>query len=514
MTPRILLTSATLILAAGAAQAQTLGFSTSVYSSAAGARDAVAVDLNSDGWPGSRRPPTPGETRSRSCMNRGDGTGFGPPQEIAVGAGPFDIDAGDLNGDAHPGSGGDHAGRARDRGAVVRDRRASGCRGPRWPLAARRGARRSSDVTRDGSSTCLHRLRAQPGRAAARKRRRRVCSLRAEWVVGARPQGVAAADFNHDGLVDLAVASTGATALDVLYGAPAGGFTRRRSRAGRTLNVLSRRGPERRWLARHRRRRDLNKRRRHCSREARPVSPRRAPCGRGFASRHRVRRLQPGRPARPRRQQLRQRHGHGAARPARWFGPSRRLGDLPSGSGARGVAAADFNHDGRLDLAAGAQSAARISLHENVTQFVAPALSFSRQATGLYYAPSAVADFNENGKPDLVTERHAAARQRHAGAAAAGHRQYHHYRGRRGLHAGRTSGCADSQSRPSTAPAGPTPRGCSSSPATAKAGFGPPHHRGACRVASTASGPADLDKDGHLDMLAFTLRRSGPRPRA
>ena len=40
---------------------------------------------------------------------------------------------------------------------------------------------------------------------------------------GASPRGIATGDFNHDGLVDVAVASTGTTALNVLYGAAGGG---------------------------------------------------------------------------------------------------------------------------------------------------------------------------------------------------------------------------------------------------------------------------------------------------
>ena len=59
-----------------------------------------------------------------------------------------------------------------------------------------------------------------------------------EWVVGAKPQGVVARDFNHDGLLDIAVAATGANTLD-LQGVASGGFTRRTIAAGRPLNVLS-----------------------------------------------------------------------------------------------------------------------------------------------------------------------------------------------------------------------------------------------------------------------------------
>src|SRR5215213_2140586 len=103
MARRLLLTLAVLTLAAGRpqAQTQTLDFSTSVYTSTAGARDAVAVDLDRDGWPDLVTANT-GRNAIAILFNRGDGTGFTLPQEIPVGAGPFDIDAGDLNGDAIP----------------------------------------------------------------------------------------------------------------------------------------------------------------------------------------------------------------------------------------------------------------------------------------------------------------------------------------------------------------------------------------------------------------------------
>ena len=104
MAGRPLLTLAVLTLvAAGRPQAQApiLDFSTSVYSSVAGTRDAVAVDLDRDGWVDLVTANT-GRNAIVILMNRADGTGFTLPQEIAVGAGPFDIDAGDLNGDAIP----------------------------------------------------------------------------------------------------------------------------------------------------------------------------------------------------------------------------------------------------------------------------------------------------------------------------------------------------------------------------------------------------------------------------
>src|SRR6188768_1347271 len=97
MTARtLLLTSLTLVSTASFVSAQALDFSSASYASATGARDAVVVDLNRDGWPDLATANT-GRNTVAVLENRGDGTGFDPVREITVGAGPFDIDAGDLN---------------------------------------------------------------------------------------------------------------------------------------------------------------------------------------------------------------------------------------------------------------------------------------------------------------------------------------------------------------------------------------------------------------------------------
>ncbi len=189
-------------------------------------------------------------------------------------------------------------------------------------------------------------------------------------------RGSSLGDFNHDGLVDLAVAATGANGLDVLYGAATGGFTRRTFAAGRSLNVLSAvdlnadgwleiaaassstnvvvvfRGSSSGFSA--------------AGTRAAGSSPRGIATG-DFN--------QDGRPdlavanygSATATLLLGRRDG--SVLPDDW-------GDLPAGSGARGVATADFNHDGRLDLAVASQTAGRVWLHENTTPFVPPAFSF------------------------------------------------------------------------------------------------------------------------------------------
>jgi hypothetical protein len=396
-----LLTSAVFTLTAVFAHAQTLDFSSASYPAATGARDAVVLDVNRDGWPDLATANT-GRNTVAILQNRADGTGFLPPREIAVGAGPFDIDAGDLKRDGIPdlivttpdgraievlvmGAGGQVASRS-----LV-------------ALGSQAWGATLSDVTRDGILDLLYtdyardRLVLLPGTGAGG-----FGAASGEWAVGANPQGVVARDFNHDGLIDVAVAATGANALDVLYGAASGGFTRRTVAAGRPLNVLS--------VV------DINadgwfEIAAASSSTNVVVIFRGSSSGFTIAGTRPVGSLPRGiatgdfnQDARPdlavasygsATVTLLLGRRDGSVLPDHW-------GDLPAGSGARGVATADFNHDGRLDSAVGSQTAGRVWLHENTTPFVPPAFSF-RAVTGQFYGVAA-GDFNENGIPDLLMD--------------------------------------------------------------------------------------------------------------
>src|SRR5690349_400460 len=94
----LLLTSAVFVVAPSLAHAQSLEFASTSYSAIAGARDAVVLDVNRDGWPDLATANT-GTNVVAVLINRADGSGFDGVRTIAVGAGPFDIDAGDLNRD-------------------------------------------------------------------------------------------------------------------------------------------------------------------------------------------------------------------------------------------------------------------------------------------------------------------------------------------------------------------------------------------------------------------------------
>jgi hypothetical protein len=397
-----LLTSIVFTLTAVLAQAQTLDFSSVSVPGAAGARDAVILDVNRDGWPDLATANT-GRNTVAILANRADGAGFDPPREIAVGAGPFDVDAGDLNRDG-----------VADLIVTTPDGRAIEVllMGANGQVASRSlvapgsqawGAT-LSDATRDGILDLIYtdyardRVVLLPGTAAGG-----FAAAIGEWVVSAKPQGVVARDFNHDGLVDLAVAATGAAALDVLYGAATGGFTRQTIAAGRFLNVLSAVDLNADgWLEIAAASSSTNvvvifrgSSSGFAVAGTRPVgsSPRGIAAG-DFN--------QDGRPDLAVANYgsatvtLLLGRRDGSVLPDDW-------GDLPASSGARGIATADFNHDGRLDLAVGSQSAGRVWLHDNTTPFVAPAFSFRAEA-GEFYGVAA-GDFNENGLPDLLMDR-------------------------------------------------------------------------------------------------------------
>ena len=398
------LTSAMFALAVAAAEGQTLDFASRPFGSASGARGAVAIDVNRDGWLDLATANTGSHTVA-VLMNRGDGTGFASPVEIPVGAGPFDVAAGDLNRDGVP----DLVVATPDGHAIeVLLMRSDGQLASRRAVAVGSESRglTLADVTLDGildlvyTDFARNRVVLMPGTGTGG-----FGSPLADLAVSARPQGVAAGDFNHDGTVDLAVAATAANVLDVLYRSSAGAFTLQSIAAGRPLNVLT--------VA------DMNADSWDDIAAAASASNLIVVFkggGSGFAAAG-TRAVgasprgiasgdfnQDGRPdlatgnygAASATVLLGRRDG--SVLPDVW-------GDLPSGAGARAIATGDFNNDGRLDLAVGAQSVSQVWLHENDTAFVAPALSFRSQDVRLSREPIDVADFNENGKPDLVSER-------------------------------------------------------------------------------------------------------------
>ena len=80
-----------------------------------------------------------------------------------------------------------------------------------------------------------------------------------------------------------------------------------------------------------------------------------------------------------------------------------------AGAGSRAVAAEDFDHDGRIDLVTGNQNASSVSFFWNDTVFDTAAYSFSRRSFGTPSdetggSPALPADFNEDGKLDVLVK--------------------------------------------------------------------------------------------------------------
>jgi len=82
------------------ALAQSPSFSPTSIPSVSDARGVVSADLNRDGWPDLATANGPRDTVT-VLLNRGVSGGFHPPNEIPVGDGPFDIDAGDFDRDGN-----------------------------------------------------------------------------------------------------------------------------------------------------------------------------------------------------------------------------------------------------------------------------------------------------------------------------------------------------------------------------------------------------------------------------
>src|SRR5687768_14789790 len=97
----ISLVAAALAVSSGIAHAQDPAFTPATYPTLTGARDAVSVDLNRDGWLDIATANV-GRNAVVILINRGPNGGFDAPREIAVGAGPFDLSAGDVDRNGTP----------------------------------------------------------------------------------------------------------------------------------------------------------------------------------------------------------------------------------------------------------------------------------------------------------------------------------------------------------------------------------------------------------------------------
>ncbi len=400
---RIVTGALLLLICASGASAQPLTMVHDDRSAFSGARAIVAVDLDGDGW---RDLVTANTVRNTVTVLRNSGGAFTVVRDTPVGAGPFDIAADDLDLDGVV----DLVVTTPDARAIdVLYSRADGTLRSRVRLndaGASRGLT-LTDVTRDGRLDLVYTdfdrgvVVVRPGTAAG------LAAAVAVVPVGARPQGVAAGDFNHDGFVDLAVANSGSSRLTVLYGRAGAAFARidqARAPSVSGLNVVAATDLDNDgWT-------DI---------AAASTANDRLVVYRGSAAGFTLSSLPTS--ASPRgvavadvnrdgRPDLIVAH-RGSSTVGIWLGVAGAgvrfdaWGGLPAGSGSRAVAAADFDNDGRVDLATANEYAASVTQYTNGTAFPRGAFAFAPQSLGLMNAtPSAIADFNHNGRWDLVTE--------------------------------------------------------------------------------------------------------------
>lgn len=401
----ILLTSVLAAASWSSASAQTLTFTASDVPSYTGARALVEADFDRNGWTDMAHANF-GRDTVTVLLNRGSG-GLSRAADVPVGRGPFGMVAADFNRDgladlavANADADSISVLLSRGDGSFTRtDHAAPG--NPRAITAA--------DMNRDGridlvyTSFAAGRVQVLDGDGAG------------GFIVGTstaghaqRPQGVAAADFNRDGRMDLAVAYASAGGLAILTTDSTGALVPRRVPGEENLNVVTTGDFNRDgWI-------DVAAASSGSSRMAVYLG---GPGGvvhsathvtgaspRGIAAadvdhdgavdlmtanryEHTVS-VFLGRPT-----------ARGAFTAPLTFAAAR---------GSRDIVVADFNQDGRADLATGNQDTAAATVLWNATAFKPAAFSLSRHLlpTGDPYSGSSgavtPADINRNGVPDLV----------------------------------------------------------------------------------------------------------------
>ncbi|MGH9308587.1 MAG: FG-GAP-like repeat-containing protein [Vicinamibacterales bacterium] len=386
-------------------EAQTLTMTRSVYASSAGARAIATADFDRNGWPDVAHANF-GRNTVTVLLNRIAGaTGLRAAIEQPVGAGPFDMTTADFNLD---GAADLAVANADGHSLSILIGRGDG-RFTRTDVAAPGGPRgvASADMNRDGRADLVYtgftgnRVQVLLGDG------------RGGFVAGAalagfasHPQGVAAADFNRDGTRDLAVTyasargglaivsmdRSGRPTASLIPGpanlnlAVAGDFNRdgwldvaAASTANNAVEIFVGSGSGMRHAAsystggspRGMRAVDIN----HDGRLDLVTANRNADTvsifvGSGTSAFDRI--------------------------------------DLPAGGGSRDVVAADFNQDGRLDLATGNQDEATTTVLFNDTDFVRAAYVFSRARVPTHEnfstARPATGDLNHNGIPDVIAD--------------------------------------------------------------------------------------------------------------
>ena len=387
------------------AYAQAPTFSRADYPSQAGARAIATADFNRDGWPDAAHANTGRDSVTILLNGRNDGSLL-QSAEIAVGHGPFDIVAADFNRDGHPDLAVANA--DNDTISVLINNPAGGF--TRSDLAAAGNPRgiTAADMNGDALPDIVYtaflqnRVQVLTGDGAG--------GFATGWAlvgVANRPQGLAPADFNHDGRMDLAVAyAAEGGGVAVLYNSASGALSAQRIGGEENLNVVTAADLNRDGWTDVAAASTGNNRLaiyfgsaagvRHSATYLTGLSPR----GVTAADLNQDGRLDVA---------TANRESHtvsiftAQASPAGAFDSV----ELAAGGGSRGVVSADFNHDGLIDLATGNQDAASVTVLWNATLLTRAGLAFRRLDGGYGFDdfPDQVVlgDFDEDGRLDRLT---------------------------------------------------------------------------------------------------------------
>ena len=389
--------------------AQPLTFSRTDYRSPAGARAIVSGDFNRDGWPDVAEAGL-GGTNVTILLNGRDGRLI-ETFAIPVGAGAFAITSGDFNRDDIV----DLAVANADSDSLSILLGHGDGRFTRSDIGAHPSPRgiAAADVDEDGLIDLVH--TAYVGAAIVVMLGDGAGGFVTRWGMGyaAQPQGVGIADLNQDGHPDIAVANNAPEGL-IVWSGPAASLTPRVIPGQSFLNLLAIE--------------DLDGDG-HLDVAAASTDRSRVAIYRGTASGLVFVRTYPV-DSDPRSITIADVNVDGvpdivtASRATSTVNvllgdPASRGAFLPrigvaAGSGARAVVAADLNRDGAPDLAVGSQYATAVSVLSNSTPFLRAAYSFGRDALpagadlaryrkSLSSGPGfAAADFNRDGKLDFA----------------------------------------------------------------------------------------------------------------
>lgn len=393
------------LVAPSAAGAQPLTFARDDHASHAGARGIASADFDRDGWPDVAHANTGRNTVTILLNGRG---ALASTYDLPVGAGPFDLTTGDYNRDGIP----DLAVANADGHSIsiLLGRAAGGFTRADIPAPSQnpRGIT-TADVNNDAKPDLIYTGYAQRLVQVLVGTGTGVFTRGASYISAvSNPQGLDTADFNRDGFLDIAVAYASSGGMRILYGNGGASFYGRTIASGTYLNVVAAGDFDADGWP------DV---------AAASTSSSTVGVYRGGAS-GLLHAATYHTGASPRGLVASDVNGDGAldlvtanraastvsvlqgdrAHPG-GFLPHLEVG---AGTGSRDAVAADFDADGRLDLATGNEYMAGVTVLTNTTLFTRAAYAFRHVDIPLSEAMSSAqdawsADFNRDGRLDLAT---------------------------------------------------------------------------------------------------------------